>query len=328
MRGALGVLIAFSMSSACVADGARGSNEEPEQPDAATAKPSRGGASPVGEGGRPALGAQFEPPPVIEPSAPAADPIARAAASATASATLYPFAPGLPVLTVRSSSAGQPAAISGGVGASIAGTGAAGSDSCALIDTLIDARTRGRGQSVGGAAACDELLGRLLRDDDARRLLAGAGRFAPSGGVGSAAVSGGRPAAGSGGAGEVAGPKAGAGLSASAVFSAVGEGVTLSVVLDRCQPGKLYPIHIHEGDSCADAMAPGAYWDQPRGEDIPDLECGGANRASLGYVRSNSSAKPWSVGAPDASNLVGRTLVLNDPNDRTLRIACGVISMP
>ena len=116
-------------------------------------------------------------------------------------------------------------------------------------------------------------------------------------------------------------------LVGTAVFTREAEGVQLLVVLDGCKDAAMYPVRIHEGRSCADAMAIGARWDRPRGEDIPDLRCSGSH-GSQEYTRFDREDKPWSLGGSSASDLIGHALVINDPEDRTLPIACGVIAAP
>jgi hypothetical protein len=124
---------------------------------------------------------------------------------------------------------------------------------------------------------------------------------------------------GAGGTGGTAPPVTG-----TAVFTQVSSGVELGIALTNCSDGKSYPIHVHVGTSCMDTMAPGAHWDPPRGEGIPNLICSGS-RASEMYTRADSDPKPWSIGGSMDSNLVGHVVVLHDPDDTTKRIACGAI---
>jgi hypothetical protein len=116
-------------------------------------------------------------------------------------------------------------------------------------------------------------------------------------------------------------------LEATAVFTPTAEGVSLLVVLDGCKDGALYPVRVHAGHSCADKASIGERWDGTRGEDIPDLRCMDAH-ASEEYVREQSADKNWSLGGAAASDVIGHVIVINDPDDRTLPIACGVIAAP
>jgi hypothetical protein len=98
----------------------------------------------------------------------------------------------------------------------------------------------------------------------------------------------------------------------------------MSGALTGCVSGKNYPIHIHSGMSCTDAMSQGGHWDPPRGEQIPDVACMNAIGTIL-YQREITDAKPWSVGEAAESNVIGHVVVLHDPDDPMKRIACGQI---
>jgi hypothetical protein len=41
--------------------------------------------------------------------------------------------------------------------------------------------------------------------------------------------------------------------------------------------------------------------------------------------RPATDDKPWTVGGPDATNVIGHVVVLHDPDTKTKRIACGEI---
>ena len=142
--------------------------------------------------------------------------------------------------------------------------------------------------------------------------------------VGAGGAGGHADAAGSGGdltAGGSAAPRLP--VRGMIAFRKISGGVNMTISLLGCADGKSYPIHIHEGASC-DPMSQGAHWDPPRGEGIPDLECQGF-RASASYTRASSDAKPWTIGDPAASNVVGHVMVLHDADDPTKRIECGQI---
>jgi Cu/Zn superoxide dismutase len=110
-----------------------------------------------------------------------------------------------------------------------------------------------------------------------------------------------------------------------ATFTNLGSSVELSIGITSCVSGKSYPIHIHTGMSCADAMSQGGHWDPPRGEGIPNVECGMMAYGTVLVDRAASDAKPWTVGPPADSNVIGHVMVLHDPDDNTKRIACGEI---
>jgi Cu/Zn superoxide dismutase len=111
----------------------------------------------------------------------------------------------------------------------------------------------------------------------------------------------------------------------SVTFTATSGGVSVAITINGCVNGKSYPIHIHEGSSCADTAMQGPHWDIPRGEGIPNVVCMGTT-GMVSYTRLSSDAKPWTIGDPAASNVVGHVMVLHDPDDTTKRIACGKIA--
>jgi hypothetical protein len=136
-----------------------------------------------------------------------------------------------------------------------------------------------------------------------------------------AASAGSAGSGGSAGAGAAAGPVTG-----TATFSTVSTGVTVAVSITGCVSGKSYPIHIHQGTSCADTMSQGAHWDVPRGEGIPMVVCSGTTgMLAMPYTRLSSDAKPWSIGDGSASDMVGHVVVLHDPDVPATRISCGAI---
>ena len=97
------------------------------------------------------------------------------------------------------------------------------------------------------------------------------------------------------------------------------------ISLSGCVDGKSYPIHIHQGDSCDSVSAQGGHWDPPRGEGVANLDCEGG-MASLTYTRASSDPKPWTIGDPAESNVVGHVVVVHDPDQSATRIACGKIT--
>jgi hypothetical protein len=246
----------------------------------------------------------------------------------TAIAVLMAFPPG--------SQAGAGGA--GGMLGAAGHAGAAGGSGTAAIGGSGGMSGRGGAGGRGGAAGRGGAGGRTGASGrggaggaggiSAGSGAAGAGGASGEGGAVGAAGAGGAGAGGAGAGG--AGGAAGAGGKAadvmgSAVFTQSATGVSLGVALSNCSDGKHYPIHIHMGMSCMDPSAPGGHWDPPRGEGIPDLVCNGSTASEM-YPRLNTDAKPWSIGAPMASDIVGHTVVIHDPDDTTKRIACGKIA--
>jgi hypothetical protein len=113
---------------------------------------------------------------------------------------------------------------------------------------------------------------------------------------------------------------------ATATFTQTSSGVRLKVDFLGCDPGQSYPIHIHTGSSCESVTTQGAHWDVPRGEGIPDIECGANGIASVEYTRETDAAKAWTVGDGSVTDVVGHVIVVHSPDgDRVQRVACGKI---
>jgi pilus assembly protein FimV len=189
---------------------------------------------------------------------------------------------------------------------------------------------------------------------------------APAAGAGGASGSAGSVSAGHGGGG-AGGSTAGAGgsgaagpITGSAVFTATSTGVDVVVTINGCVDAKSYPVHIHEGSSCADVASQGAHWGAAasaaggsggsggaggsagsagsggaagapamllRGEGIPEIMCKGTTGTSM-LSRANTDPKlAWSVGGDMTTNVVGHVVVVHDPVAKTPRIACGKITM-
>ena len=145
-----------------------------------------------------------------------------------------------------------------------------------------------------------------------------------------------------GGAGASAGTGAAAPSSAGATLAALmgntvtgsvtftkgsGTDVVVTVTLSNCVAGKSYPVHIHEGKGCADAMAQGEHWGPQRGEGIPNVMCGSTTGMSM-LTRSAAMANlAWTIGGETATNVIGHAFVVHAPDmPMPARIACGVIA--
>jgi len=115
-------------------------------------------------------------------------------------------------------------------------------------------------------------------------------------------------------------------MTGTATFVQSGTDVTLELTLNGCASGKSYPVHIHQGASCADATAQGGHWDTARGEGIPNIAC----TAGTGSAEHTRAATPpeiaWSIGGDAATDVVGHVIVVHDADTPTTRIACGVIA--
>jgi Cu/Zn superoxide dismutase len=123
-------------------------------------------------------------------------------------------------------------------------------------------------------------------------------------------------------------PLTGGTITGTATFTQSGANVTLTVTLANCPPG-VHPMHIHAGTGCADADQ-GVHWDPPRGENIGsgtgEITCMADSTATLTYTRLGTDAKPWTIGAPAASDVIGHPLIVHGVGvGNMMRHGCGVI---
>src|SRR5262245_40829257 len=102
--------------------------------------------------------------------------------------------------------------------------------------------------------------------------------------------------------------------------------VTLTLTLNGCATGKVYPAHIHTGSACTDTMTQGGHWDMTRGEGIPMITCAGTT-GMVTYTRTATDPTlAWSVGGDATTNVIGHIIVVHDPDAPMLRIGCGPIT--
>jgi hypothetical protein len=104
------------------------------------------------------------------------------------------------------------------------------------------------------------------------------------------------------------------------------DSVTLTLTLDGCVAGKVYPAHIHTGSACTDATTQGGHWDMARGEGIPSITCTGTTGTTTINRAATDPLLAWSVGGDAATDVIGHTIVVHDPDVPMTRIACGVIT--
>jgi hypothetical protein len=103
--------------------------------------------------------------------------------------------------------------------------------------------------------------------------------------------------------------------------------VDLNVMVTGCVAGKSYPIHIHEGTSCDNAMTQKGHWGPMRGEMIPNIMCGTGSVGSTSTGRDMSNPElTWSLGDMTESDVIGHVLVIHDADDPNVRIACGKVT--
>jgi len=102
-----------------------------------------------------------------------------------------------------------------------------------------------------------------------------------------------------------------------------GQDVTLRLEVMGCKPGATYPARIQAGSDCSAQTLAAEAW--PAGEGIDTFACTRTGGAFLAYyARTATEAKPWTIGGPRESDVVGHALVLFDAENGQ-PVACGVI---
>jgi hypothetical protein len=114
-------------------------------------------------------------------------------------------------------------------------------------------------------------------------------------------------------------------ISGLGTFTQTAAGVDLTINVMGCVLGKNYPVYIQAGTDCSSDTLLGPHWDSPRGEGITMISCTGTTGLGRAfYSRTSPDKKPWTVGNPSSSDVLGHALVVYDPT--TLQpAACGQI---
>jgi hypothetical protein len=107
-------------------------------------------------------------------------------------------------------------------------------------------------------------------------------------------------------------------------FAQTSAGVDLQLDVGSCVAGSDYQLAILAGSDCSADTLRGSVWQQGGGDQIPRVGCFIVNHARLSYTRESRHAKPWTIGTPTSSNLLGHALVLRGPDGAPL--LCGVIT--
>lgn len=125
--------------------------------------------------------------------------------------------------------------------------------------------------------------------------------------------------------GFMGGTVTGTGMFEQGAADTAADSVTVTITLNGCVAGKAYPVHIHTGSACTDMTSQGGHWDMTRGEGIPNITCNGTT-GTVTYNRAATDATlKWSVGDGSATDVIGHTIVVHDPDMPMTRIACGTI---
>ncbi len=172
----------------------------------------------------------------------------------------------------------------------------------------------------------------------------GAGSFGTAGSAGLSGAGGSGGLGGGGGGGSMAAGTGGSGgsdagadlptgaiahlmgldgqtLHGTAMFTQSGMDVGLVITLSDCMNG-IYPVHIHEGTSCADEAARGMHWETVRGEGIPAIVCDGGSGIQTHARMAGVPETTWSIATDAADDIIGHVVVVHGA---TAQVACGVI---
>jgi hypothetical protein len=124
------------------------------------------------------------------------------------------------------------------------------------------------------------------------------------------------------------GEDAGVPFSGTAVFAEHPESIDMMLDVQGCTLGRVYQAVVQAGSNCSQQTLEGAPWDGARAQGISQLMClrlSGRGTSTAYYARSDTDAKPWTLGGSSDSNLVGHALVVFD--SETLEpVLCGVIA--
>jgi Cu-Zn family superoxide dismutase len=139
-------------------------------------------------------------------------------------------------------------------------------------------------------------------------------------------------------------PASGSNVSGEVTFTERENGtVRIEVQVENLPPGE-HAVHLHEHGDCsaADASSAGGHWNptmKPHGKrgqgtafhkgDIDNMKVGDDGKGKL-----TMTIEGWSIGGPDSTNIVGKSVIIHEkPDDFTSqpsgnaggRISCGVI---
>jgi hypothetical protein len=114
-------------------------------------------------------------------------------------------------------------------------------------------------------------------------------------------------------------------IAAKATFRTTSAGVDLTMHLQHCRIPYSYPVYIYPGSDCSAIHRDLQPWDGERGRLELKAFCIGSAGARMHVTRANTHPKRWSLGGSTASDLVGRTIAVHDP-DTHEPLICGSIS--
>lgn len=138
-------------------------------------------------------------------------------------------------------------------------------------------------------------------------------------------------------------PASGSEVSGEATFTQENGAVVFELTVQNLTPGE-HAVHLHEHGDCSaeDASSAGGHWNptmKPHGKrgngtafhkgDIANMSVGDDGKGTL-----RLSIDDWTIGGPDSTNVVGKSVIIHaNPDDFTsqpagnagARLSCGVI---
>lgn len=138
-------------------------------------------------------------------------------------------------------------------------------------------------------------------------------------------------------------PASGSSVSGEATFTEENGAVRFELTVENLTPG-VHAVHLHEKGDCSaeDATSAGGHWNptmKPHGKrgdgssfhkgDIDNISVGDDGKGSL-----RLTVEGWSVGGPDSTNVIGKSVIIHAERDdftsqpsgnAGARVSCGVI---
>lgn len=138
-------------------------------------------------------------------------------------------------------------------------------------------------------------------------------------------------------------PASGSNVSGEVTFTEENGSVRMELSVENLPAGE-HAVHLHEHGDCSaeDASSAGGHWNptmKPHGKrgsgsafhkgDIDNMRVGDDGKGTL-----NMTIEGWSIGGPDSTNIVGKSVIIHEKaddftsqpsGDAGSRISCGVI---
>jgi hypothetical protein len=115
-------------------------------------------------------------------------------------------------------------------------------------------------------------------------------------------------------------------IAGTATFRTTPEGVDLIVHATQCRTAYSYPVFLYAETDCSLVTRDSKPWGDGRGTLKSKALCFGAPGASVYESRSQQEPASWTIGGAAASNVLGRTIAIHDP-DTMEPLACGTVQV-